>query len=826
MDTPKFKLQPHYIVILLIAISLSFIFRDVFLKNKIIFPSNFLASFYAPWSTHLFSQFPNGIPNKPIGGNDQVRMFYPYRTFSTESLVRGELPLWNPYNFSGSPILANFQSAVLYPLNLIYLILPQITAWSLLVIVQPILGTIFMYMFLKIFIPRKSAALLGAFSFGFSGFILAWSQENAVVGQAALWLPAVLYTTEKFIHTKYKKYFILLVLTLVSCFFAGHYQTTYYIFITTIAYGLMRIWQNPHAHKKKFSLVLIGAYILMLLICAVQLIPSVEAFTQSPRSSVSPYPIIKAYLMPATHFIVALAPDIFGNPGSYNYFGRGFYQESVFYAGTIPVIFALLAAIKLRKSRLVQFFTATLILSYICGIDSPITHWFNQLPIPVITTFTPSRIFFLTSAAISVLSAFGFNYWIEEENGETRNTIYSIAAIGATAIFIITAIIYSAIHFPNPLINHLIDFIILPGKMLKEEYVTVTLRNIVLPLAMLVITCIAVFIRRKVFYIPLVIVALVCFGQLYFYNKYLVLGEKSLLYPDHFIFTDIQNNQNKADRFLSFGRPILSDVGLQKHVYSPDGIDPVFSSRYGQLLYATKIKGKFTWDTPRIEANLSEYGENLNIIDNPMRLRLISLLGVTRIYNYEPGYKNLNDIDNIFPPGKFTRLWNREGWTAYQNASALPRAFLASNYVIEPDRQKSIDFILSSSTDLRNTIVLEEKLESFVEGSNSKNSTAQIKTYTPQRVEIAVKSDSDKLLFLSDNYYPGWKAYRGSEELKIYRADYAFRAVLIPKGENTITFIFQPRSVQIGIIISLMAILFLALLWLKPVKQVSGLRNQ
>jgi hypothetical protein len=219
-----FLRNPESIVVILLIVLMAVVYRNVFLKGYVAFPSNFLASFYSPWSTQRFEGYPNGVPHKPIGGNDQVRMFYPYRTFVNESLSSRELPLWNPYNFSGSPILANFQSSVFYPLNVIYLLLPQIDAWTVLGIIQPILGCLFMYLYLRLHVQRKLAAFLGAISFGFSGFILAWSQENAVVGHSMLWLPLVLYMLERFIERQTARRYALIVVAIFCCMFAGHHQ--------------------------------------------------------------------------------------------------------------------------------------------------------------------------------------------------------------------------------------------------------------------------------------------------------------------------------------------------------------------------------------------------------------------------------------------------------------------------------------------------------------------------------------------------------------------------------------------------------------------------
>jgi hypothetical protein len=55
--------------------------------------------------------------------------FYPWREYAFDLLRHGQLPLWNEFNGGGAPLLANYQSALLYPLNWPGLILPL--AWSM-----------------------------------------------------------------------------------------------------------------------------------------------------------------------------------------------------------------------------------------------------------------------------------------------------------------------------------------------------------------------------------------------------------------------------------------------------------------------------------------------------------------------------------------------------------------------------------------------------------------------------------------------------------------------------------------------------------------------
>jgi uncharacterized membrane protein YfhO len=77
------------------------------------------------------------------------------------------------------------------------------------------------------------------------------------------------------------------------------------------------------------------------------------------------------------------------------------------------------------------------------------------------------------------------------------------------------------------------------------------------------------------------------------------------------------------------------------------------------------------------------------------------------------------------------------------------------------------------------------------------------------------------LLILSDTFYPGWHAYIDEKEVKIYQADYIFRAVEIPPGEHKVEFIYAPASFKIGATMSLIALFLIVVislvLWKKSI---------
>jgi uncharacterized membrane protein YfhO len=93
------------------------------------------------------------------------------------------------------------------------------------------------------------------------------------------------------------------------------------------------------------------------------------------------------------------------------------------------------------------------------------------------------------------------------------------------------------------------------------------------------------------------------------------------------------------------------------------------------------------------------------------------------------------------------------------------------------------------------------------------NSKVRIYDYKPTDIKIQVTSSQPGFLVLSDTYYPGWNAYINGSKVEIFRANYAFRAIEIDSGNHNIEFKYEPVSVYLGAIVSLISMLiFLGIL--------------
>ncbi len=786
------------------------LYRDVLTGKKIAFPSNYLVHFYSPWSTQKFPGWEQGIPNKPIG-TDQLRFFYPGITFSLSEIRSGRLPFWDPYIFSGSPHLANFQSAIFYPFNLIYLFLPQTAAWNFQVIIPPLLAFIFCYLYLRAISLSKIAAMFGAFAFGFSGFIIVWTQENSVVAQSALWLPLILYGIEKYLPGRNPKYLLLTCLAWTTSFLAGYFQITFYLSAFLLLYIPVRLYQERIKNKIS-TLLIIGFFFLLAMgLSGIQLIPSFEAFSQSPRPTVKINKVFDTYLLPVTFLVHTLAPDINGNLGSYNYFGQGSYDETMLYIGLIPMAFAAFAILKMKHRPNVQLLTFSAALSFLLTTNLLFVRKFLE-SLPFLSTFQPSRIFILTTFALAALAGIGMALWNDLEKGKDRKKLWLIVT-AFIFILIITDLYFSAEIVMRYL--KLVRFNPSPVKPVFIWYKTnefVGIKNTVLPLLMLGIFWIFLLFRRLSRYVLFTAFALTVFGQFYFFSKYLNLGEPQFLYPENPVFSYLKQKKSSPDRYLAFGKSIFGNFAEQKGVYSPEGFDPIFSYRYGQLVFAAKNSGKITSEIPRIEVTLNELGDRETVASNAARLRLMSLLGVKHIFYYDDGKQTASPAA-MFPGNLFRPVSQNGQWYTYDYVKALPRAFLADTYVLQPDQQKAVNLLFNPAFNLGTEIITEEPLP-IQKSENQPSGSAVISRYEPQKITINTQTPAPKILFLSDNFYPGWGATVDNRPTKIYRADTAFRAVVVPAGFHTVTFFYQPDSFVWGLKLSVLsATVFLGFLF-------------
>src|SRR4030042_1179683 len=254
-----------FIFFLLISV---FIFRNYIFRGQIPFPANLLVSYYEPWKSYPDPVFPNGPSNKPIGF-DNLRQFYPQKTIAISSVKNNQIPLWNPYIFSGNTLIGTYISAIFHPFSFLYLILPQISAYSIIIIMQPFLASIFMFLFLKSIKLSRAESIFGALSFSLSGFMIVWWEEAYMIGYSGMVLPLILFSIEKLLTHDNNRYFLLFIFGVCWTVLSGSFQIAFYVLGFTFLYICYK-WFTKEISVTVIKKLLLGLFIAFL-VCGVNL---------------------------------------------------------------------------------------------------------------------------------------------------------------------------------------------------------------------------------------------------------------------------------------------------------------------------------------------------------------------------------------------------------------------------------------------------------------------------------------------------------------------------------------------------------------------------
>jgi hypothetical protein len=167
-------------------------------------------------------------------------------------------------------------------------------------------------------------------------------------------------------------------------------------------------------------------------------------------------------------------------------------------------------------------------------------------------------------------------------------------------------------------------------------------------------------------------------------------------------------------------------------------------------------------------------------------------------------------------------VWVQDGLPTsklYQNQNSLPRAFLAKQFQVLKSEQEYASAFIELTFDPGSTILLEEAPTRFLELKKKPavpnlKSAVRVLTYENNRIVLEVKTPEAAFLFMSEAYYPGWKAYVDNRQEEILRANYAFRAIPVGPGSHRIEVVYQPLSFKVGLAVSLLTVVMLGGVWL------------
>jgi hypothetical protein len=711
----------------------------------------------------------------PHGGGDLVSFLWPQYSFAGEAIRNGSIPLWNPQLYSGAPFLADNQSGVLYPINLLAFLVFQNLSYQVmegLTIFHIWLAGAAMFVALRVWpldltpgpSPKRrgeiacTAALLGAIAFMFNDVLIVHVGNLNLIAVAA-WLPLILALYARGLSERRVSWIIGSGAVFAIALLAGHAQMTA---ITLIGLLAVAVWQIGIASGQRLRVI--GLALLTPLIAfglsAVQLLPSLEMTRYSLRAGLS-YEEATAYSLPPAALASTFSPLLFGR-GAAEFWGPWERVETM-YVGVVPLLLAGFAfRRKWRDSAWFFLALGGLGLLIALGKFTPLYSAVHALPV-LDGLRVPARFILLTNFSLAALAAVGLQRFMTESFSLKRVLGWGAAVMigGALALVLAYRSIGASDHGNN--LMSAFSFLLFAGVAVAIMVAAVNSKIRIQHSAFLLISLLSL--------------ELILLGSGVEVDR----NDPTLGYQ-HQAVVDFLRNDGGVFRIENAAKAWQPDAALIHHLNDIGGIfNPL-----GLASYETYRGGMGNRGSP--------------------------------LYNFLGTKYVLANKDQ--PPGdaSFVPVFNGDPQIdVYLNTNALPRAQLIDRAVIVRSGEEAWQAIHAPEFDPAQEVVIEggEELSGAEERSGGRS--LAFASQSNGRVDLIARTESPAYLVMSDVYYPGWTATIDNQPTTLYPANFAFRAVLLPPGEHHVAFTFEPNTWRVGLVISTLTLLGLiglgALAW-------------
>ena len=759
------------------------------------------------------------------------QLFY-WRYFGFNTLAKGILPLWNPYIYGGTPFVGGLQSAIFYPLNLIYLIFPIHVAINYSIILHVFLSGVFTYLYLrfiklnpqsKVRNPQLYSGRLSRTSCLVSSIIFMFCAPqifHVYPGHlpnlcTMIWLPLILLFLELFIRSRNFLYAFFGGVAVAFNILAGHPQYFFYTAIAVVVYFIIRIIQEFREHRNwkyvgHHAAGIFIIYTIGVLLTAIQLLPAFEMIKHSARQSLS-YEWVGQFSFAPENFITLFIPEFFGDSLKTPYWGRYYLWEMSLYVGIIPLMLCAIASFYNRNKFTKTFLIMALITAILAlGKFTPLFKILYTI-VPGFNMFRGNSKFILIVAfSLSVLSGFGFEYL---QNNIVNNNPFlpgskkkklpaflyiTMSAVAAISLFLLVFFLFRAGYGSwHGIINKIYllgdRYTTLPNLkdtgFLSATFAIATksaVKFIILMILSLLVIGLWTNGRLKRQIIIPITLALI-FGDLWFFgNQYMATFDSRQCFWDKEM-TNIMKDNPATSRITTVGHFELNQ-GMAHDISNIGGYDANVIKEYSEFINLSDGK---PLDTPNIVMEVRQISKLTNLLN----LKYLLLPANVRIEH--------PTIKPVFHNSKYA---------LFDNTQAIPRTFIVHEAKTLSGRDAIFKELASAEFNPLKHVILEEpsSLSRSISSENyQQEPNPTIVEYSPNRVTIKATLSDDGYLVLGDTFYPGWNAYVDGKKRRVLKTDYILRSVFLEKGDHIVKFIYEPKSFTIGMIISLTSMIIL-----------------
>jgi hypothetical protein len=719
------------------------------------------------------------LSGKCLYGSDFALQFYPWKKFILDHLQsQGSLPFWNPYLFSGSPLISNIQASLFYPLGFLYYFLPPDVAYGYSTLMHIVLGSFLMYLFMRSLELKRAACLFSTLVFMFNGYFMGhlYAGHLSFV-QNYVWIPLILFLLNAFAVKGSFRWAVAAGLFLGFQILGGFPQIAFYTILAGSFFVLL-MGAYPVSEGRAIRPLGMGTgWLLFILfgfaISAVQVLPTYEFTTLSTRGGGVSYEMATYESLHPKEMLAFLLPDLFGNPTDGTYWrSREFWHfwESCGYVGILPLFFLFVGG-RTGTSGRMRVFAVMLILFALfvaLGKYNPLYPLIYHLP--GFGNFRiPAQIIFLYVFGVAILSGIGLSRIIEGEWEFTWGFWIFSALAGLVLVFTAAGVTSFRLEFFYSLFRNFSEGPVTHANLsLLHERISHTVYKSCLIFFLsfsLLVLAKQGRVRASLFSF---LACIILMADLYgFVSPFVKAHDFVLSAEKHSLLSRLSESPVEG-RVVTSDRSFKTNDGLMYRFPSIQGYDPLILKKYA---------GYF----------LTSQG-----------------------YPYDDRVVVLQDV--AVPGAKLMTLLNTRQWVTGGEVKTLqneiPYAYLVPEGIVKAE-ESILPFMKSEEFNPRETVVFSKQPKQRHEAAEQAlpfTGSCQVLYYGTEEIGFRVSCNQPAYLVMSEIWYPGWIASVDGAEREVMCGNYLFRVVWVGEGDHEVTIRFVSLPFRIGAVVSFLAL--------------------
>ncbi len=730
-------------------------------------PALLTGRLYAPLDLHYGSMPLKSLreelelgDGRSTGRFDVAFEMIPGRKATRYAIKNGEWPILNPFILSGDVLAAAAQPAVYHPVNVLSYLLPLGPSLTFVAAAVLLLGVLSAFFFNREIGCREAAAVLGAAAWTFSGFLLFWIGWPHALTVAVF--PFLLLATRRVVHSPGRRSATLLTAAFVLLLLAGHPESAFHCVVVGCAYGLFELVVCRRRKLVASIAAALGAAFVALLLCAVYLLPFLEAVPQTAqyrlRRSMTSVVGRRSVEWELAAKRVRTAPVSFayGVPWDKDS-GRPRESGPHWYAGSMvwPLAFFGLWCGRWRGRFILAGFAVA---GFLLHVAAPgLVDLLAQLPLFNVTV--NHRLVFLTAFAVSVLAALGAEAWAEKPQDRR---VGWIAVVTLAVLGLLIALYWSDLRAAG---------------LTSAELASRTLLECV-PLA--VVAALLVKVRSARLALALLVGLLVA-------QRSLEATATNPTYEERHFAPQVRElavlpREGAPYRIVGVGSSLTPNLAALYELEDVRGKQAMTHFRYYQTY---DLWGKHRPGAPHIA-----------VVDDLSR-PFLSFLNV-----------RFAVAEHRRPRGGWSEVASGKGFSILENPAVLERAFVPERVRLVPPGTRVLRE-MKDETDFSRRAWIEDDVERPREVANGPGRVATRRHGLGLHLEVEM--DQDGWVVASQTFWKGWRASAAGRELALYPANYAFLGLYLPAGRHSVELVYRPASFLLGRWISLLTAIAAAL---------------